>query len=403
MIKKHFGHLATGVIGAALVISCSPDALEETMMNEEAAVIRYETSQAIPNRYIVVLNKTNNLFKADPTEMNYPEAQRTVQDAAEVILERHAISASHIEHVYGKALTGFSVELTDAELNELRMDDAIEYIEQDQIIALAPGGKGKPGGGTPPPQVTPWGINRVGGATSGAGKTAWIIDSGVDQDHPDLNVNTAMSQSFLGGNQSTNPDDQNGHGTHVAGTIAAIDNSIGVVGVAEGASVVSVRVLDRRGSGSISGVVAGVNYVAGNAGSQDVANMSLGGGTSTTLDNAVLSASSSCAFVLAAGNDGINANNSSPARVNGNNIYTVSAINSSDVFASFSNYGNPPVDYAAPGVSVESCYKDGGYATLSGTSMAAPHVAGILLVGPVSTSGYAVNDPDNDDDPIASR
>ncbi|NVK26714.1 MAG: S8 family peptidase [Flavobacteriia bacterium] len=393
-----------GVMGVAALSSCTPDAMNEGIETNLSDVVRYENGSIIPNQYIVVLRSQGEMFKANPQEMSFDDAQRTVQQAAEDITNRNNLSAGKIKHVYGKAIVGFSMELTQEELVRLKEDEAIDYIEADKFIALAPGGKGKPGGGGgAAPQVTPWGITRVGGAADGTGLRAWIIDSGVDQDHPDLNVNTALSQSFLSGNQSTNPDDQNGHGTHVAGTIAAIDNAEGVVGVAAGAEVVSVRVLDRRGSGSLSGVIAGVNYVAGNASSNDVANMSLGGGISTSLDAAVISASSTCAFVLAAGNDGIDANNSSPARVNGPNIYTVSATDINDNFAYFSNYGNPPVDYAAPGVSIESTYKDGGYSTLSGTSMAAPHVAGVVLLGNVNTSGNANGDPDGNADPIAHQ
>ncbi|KAB2810038.1 S8 family serine peptidase [Phaeocystidibacter luteus] len=391
-------------MGVAALASCTPDAMNEGIESNLSDVVRYENGSIIPNQYIVVLRSQGEMFKTNPQDMSFDEAQRTVQQAAEDITNRNNLSAGKIAHVYGKAIVGFSMELTQEELVRLKEDDAIDYIESDKFIALAPGGKGKPGGGGgTAPQVTPWGITRVGGAADGTGLRAWIIDSGIDQDHPDLNVNTALSQSFLSGNQSTNPDDQNGHGTHVAGTVAAIDNAEGVVGVAAGAEVVSVRVLDRRGNGSLSGVIAGVNYVAGNASSNDVANMSLGGGISTSLDAAVLSASSACPFVLAAGNDGIDANNSSPARVNGPNIYTVSATDANDNFAYFSNYGNPPVDYAAPGVSIESTYKGGGYSTLSGTSMAAPHVAGIVLLGNVNSSGSANNDPDGNADPIAHQ
>jgi subtilisin family serine protease len=220
-------------------------------------------------------------------------------------------------------------------------------------------------------------------------------------DHPDLNVDTQRAATFLGSN--TTPDDQNGHGTHVAGTIAALDNSVGVIGVAPGAKVVPVRVLDRRGSGAISGVIAGVDYVAANAAAGDAANMSLGGGISTALDQAVLNAAAKgIKFALAAGNESKNADTSSPGRVNGTNIYTISAMDINNVWASFSNYG-AAVDYCAPGVSIYSTYKDGGYATLSGTSMATPHVAGILLLTTIKTDGYVINDPDGNPDPIAHR
>ncbi len=191
-------------------------------------------------------------------------------------------------------------------------------------------------------------------------------------------LDAGRSRSFLGG--TTTPQDQNGHGTHVAGTIAAYDNAFGVIGVAPGARVVAVRVLDRRGSGSNSGVIAGVDYVAANGRPGDVANMSLGGGISQALDTAVVNAAAGgVKFAVAAGNDGANANNYSPARANGVNLFTVSAFSNGDAWASFSNFGNPPVDYAEPGVSIKSTWLSGGYNTISGTSMATPHLAGILL------------------------
>lgn len=372
-------------------------------LQEEAHVIQY-SSNVIPNQYIVVLK--NEVTKGLPlTNQTYSERQKSMKSLTEKILSERKIPSEKIKHVYGTAIKGFSVELTEAEVSELQKDANIDYIEQDQVFSVTMGGPpgGGGGGGGSAAQETPWGITRVGGAIDGTNAgTAWIIDSGIDLDHPDLNVDVARSQSFLsGGGGNTTAEDYNGHGTHVAGTVAAIDNSIGVIGVAAGAEVVAVRVLDRKGSGSTSGVIAGVNYVGANAASGDAANMSLGGGISTALDAAVVSASSACPFILAAGNESQNANNSSPARANGNNIYTVSSMTSTDNWSSFSNYGNPPVDYCAPGSSVKSTYKGGGYATLSGTSMAAPHVCGILLIGGITTDGNVNNDPDGNPDPIA--
>jgi subtilisin family serine protease len=269
--------------------------------------------------------------------------------------------------------------------------------------------RGKPGGGGggSSTQTTPWGIARVGGGANytGTGR-AWVIDSGVDLDHADLNVNTALSRTFItSGKDSQSADDGNGHGTHVAGTIAAINNSIGVVGVAAGAQVVGVKVLDSRGSGAYSGVIAGVDYVAANGSTGDVANMSLGGPASQALDDAIVAAaqSSGVKFTLAAGNESQNANNVSPARINGNNIYTISASDVNDRFASFSNFANPPVDFCEPGVSINSTYKGGGYASLSGTSMAAPHAAGLLLWGNIANGGSVSNDPDGNADTIGVR
>ena len=337
----------------------------------------------IPDQYICAFN--GNVSRANIRA----EAQRSVNAAG-----------GELKHVYQNTIRGFSARIPAAATANFRARNPnIVYCEQDQVVrAVARPGSG---GTTQPVQTTPWGITRVngGGAYSGSA-VAWVLDSGIDLDHPDLNVDVARSRSFV---RDSSPNDANGHGTHVAGTIAALDNGIGVIGVVPGAPVVSVRVLDQRGSGSTSGVIAGVDYVAdpANGRSGDVANMSLSGGASDALDAAVISAASKgIRFTLAAGNSSTTAINSSPARANGANIYTVSAFAQGDKWASFSNYGNPPVDVGEPGESIRSTYKDGGYATLSGTSMAAPHLAGILLLGPLRTSGTVIGDPDGTPDPI---
>jgi subtilisin family serine protease len=190
----------------------------------------------------------------------------------------------------------------------------------------------------------------------------------------------------------------------VAGTIAAKNNGIDVVGVAANAYVCAVRVLDNSGSGSWEGVVNGVDWVVTNGHSGDVANMSLGGsGANTTLEAAIRAgARKGIKFVLAAGNDGGNAENFTPARVDTTNVYTISAIGPDSCLTSWSNWGKP-VDYAAPGLNIVSTRKGGGTTTMSGTSMAAPHVAGILLLGDVTSAGTACNDSDGTRDPIAHR
>jgi subtilisin family serine protease len=232
-----------------------------------------------------------------------------------------------------------------------------------------------------------------------------VIDTGIDLDHPDLIVDEFNGFTAFSSGPDSNFNDRHGHGTHVAGTIAALDNSIDVVGVAAGATVVPVKVLNRRGSGTTSGVIAGVDHVAANASVGDCANMSLGGGVSPSLDAAVIALGGGGVLVsLAAGNESQDANNVSPARANGNNIYTISAIDSNDNFASFSNYGSlvdgSPVDYAAPGVGILSLRAGGGTTTASGTSMAAPHACGVLLMDSPSSDGTANNDPDGHPDPI---
>jgi subtilisin family serine protease len=312
------------------------------------------------------------------------EANRAVQAAG-----------GQLKHVYSVAIQGFAADLPPQALERMMSSNPnIAYCEQDQVVSIPPVQMtGRPTGGVVAmAQETPWGIARVNGGGAGSFATAWVLDTGIQFDHPDLRVDTARSRTFIGKNST--PADQHGHGTHVAGTIAALDNGIGVIGVAPGALLVAVRVLDRRGSGTTSGVIAGVDYVAQNGRAGDVANMSLGGGVSTALDTAVVNAAAGgVRFSLAAGNESDNANNHSPARANGPNVYTVSAFAIGDVWASFSNYGNPPIDFAEPGVSVKSTYLNSGYATMSGTSMAAPHLAGLLLAGPVNSGGVVSGDP----------
>ncbi len=323
-----------------------------------------------------------------------------VADVAGVAGELARRGGFTLRFVRQHAARGFSAVIPRPFLDEVRSDRRVAIVEEDGPVSLIfPVAAARPGGGGG--QTTPWGITRVGGSADGTGRTAWIIDTGIDLDHPDLNTSRSCHATFNG----NTADDQNGHGTHVAGTIGAINNSIGVVGVAANAYVCAVRVLGASGSGTWEQVVNGVNYVAGNGASGDVANMSLGGpGSNATLERAISDAAArGIRFAIAAGNDGQNAANFTPARVNGANIYTVSAINSSDCMPSWSNWGNPPVDFAAPGVSVRSTYKGGGTKSLSGTSMAAPHVAGILLLGTVRADGSACNDPDGNPDPIAHR
>lgn len=312
-----------------------------------------------------------------------------------------------VKFVYRDTIRGFAANMSEQAMTAMRRaNPAIAYCEQDQVVTLGPiVVNAKPGGGSQPTQSTPWGVSRVNGGISGSGKVAWIIDSGIDPTHPDLVVDAGRGKDFTGSRSGWK--DENGHGTHVAGTVAArSDNGIGVVGVAAGATVIAVRVLDRRGSGSYSGVIAGVDYVAKTASSGDVANMSLGGPVSQALDDAVLAAGTKLAMVLAAGNESDNAANHSPARAGGvsksDKVYAVSASTSADALASFSNYGLG-VEWAEPGVSIASTYKDGGYATLSGTSMAAPHLAGLLLLGTVRSGGTISGDKDSSPDHIGVR
>ncbi|GAA4440857.1 hypothetical protein GCM10023188_38640 [Pontibacter saemangeumensis] len=368
---------------------------------EPAAIAQTDSQNGaiISGQYIVVLKKDENLRMS--ASATYAQRVGMVREIGKNILEENGVKDFKIEQTYGLTVAGMAVRLSESEAAALRSDPRVDYIEPDRIVMLGKPGTG--GGGTTGQEV-PYGITRVGSA-SGAGKTAWVIDTGIDLDHPDLNVDLSRSVTmFTSGRDAESANDLNGHGSHVAGTIAAKNNTTGVIGVAYDATVVAVKVLDARGSGSYSGVIAGVEYVAANASSGDVANMSLGGPVSKALDDAILAAAGKgIKFALAAGNESTDANNSSPAHVNHANVYTVSAMNNTDTFASFSNYGNPPVDFCAPGVSIKSTWKDGGYNTISGTSMASPHVAGLLLLGNIATDGTVKGDPDGTPDPIAHR
>jgi len=294
----------------------------------------------------------------------------------------HAVAKDHalrygasVRFVYGHALKGYAGAIPDGKLDDVRSDSRVAYVERD-------------GSATAVAQTLPWGINKIDADISstkagdgGADPTknaisnvhAYIIDTGIDTAHTDLHV--VGHVNFAGGQNR----DCNGHGTHVAGTIAANDNTQDAVGAAPGAPLTGVKVLGCGGSGSWSGVIKGVDWVTANAVKPAVANMSLGGGVSKAVDDAVKnSASSGVFYALAAGNEGANACNSSPARAgagSNNGIATTAATDSRDMEASWSNYGSC-VDIWAPGVSVLSTRKGGGTTTMSGTSMASPHTGG---------------------------
>jgi subtilisin family serine protease len=192
-----------------------------------------------------------------------------------------------------------------------------------------------------------------------------------------------------------------GHGTQCAGIIAAIDNSIGTVGVAAGATVVPIKVFDSTGAGSFAAVVAGLDYVASKAKKGDVVNMSLGGPVDSALDRAVTSlAAKGVIVVVASGNSYVDAQYTSPAHIVATNVYTISSMNQSGRFSGFSNWGSV-VDYACPGEGIKSTHINGGLTDgfIAGTSFAAPHAAGIFLLGRATTEGAVAYDPDGRADP----
>jgi subtilisin family serine protease len=271
-----------------------------------------------------------------------------------------------VDHVWGVALHGYAAVIPNDRVAEVRADANVAYVTRDGEASIDA-------------QTLPWGIDKIdadvsstkaGNGSGSVSGNAYVIDTGIDTTHPDLNVVEFVQ--YANGPAR----DCNGHGTHVAGTIGAKDDSVGVVGVAPGIRLHAVKVLNCAGSGSWSDVISGINYVAGHAPTGSVANMSLGGAQNTAVDNAVKNAARTVFFAVAAGNDGALACGHSPAAAGTTNgVATVAATDSGDNEASWSNYGSC-VDIWAPGVSIYSTYKSGGYATLSGTSMATPHVAG---------------------------
>jgi subtilisin len=338
------------------------------------ALMGVPTAAAAPTgRYIVVLN----------------DAVASPGAAAAEHARTHGLA---VGHVYRHALKGYSAAMTAADAQALRADARVASVSPDGSVSIDA-------------QVLPTGIDRIDGELSsavsgdGAGSVdvdVAVIDTGIDLSHPDLNVvggvNCSTGNSF---------NDGNGHGTHVAGTVAAVDNGEGVVGVAPGARLWAVRVLNNQGSGSFADIICGVDWVTGHAATIEVANMSLSGSgaepagsgcaTGDAFHDAVCgSVAAGVTYAVSAGNQHVNAATRVPAAYD--EVMTISALadfdgkpagraaptcraDEDDTFANFSNFG-ADVDLIAPGVCILSTYRRGGYATISGTSMSSPHAAG---------------------------
>ena len=278
------------------------------------------------------------------------------------------------KHVYGKALKGFAAELSDKDAADLADDYRVKYVEEDGVVSIDTTQTG-----------ATWGLDRIDQRNlplsttytynvTGAGVKAYIVDTGINLAHNEFGGRAIDGFDAV---DALPASDCNGHGTHVSGTVGG-----STYGVAKGVTLVAVRVLDCGGSGTNSGVIAGVNYVASNhaAGQPAVANMSLGGGVSQALDDAVNAAiADGVTFAIAAGNSNANACNSSPARVGA--AITVGSTTTTDARSSFSNFGSC-LDIFAPGSSITSAWFSSNTATntISGTSMATPHVAGVAAL-----------------------
>jgi len=335
----------------------------------------------IAGKYIVVMK--NNTSVSD----------------SQAIVSKHGLQTTE---EYSSAIKGFSANISDSKVAEIKKDPKVAYVVEDRIVNID--GRVNSVSTTTNTQTIPTGVKRVGATATtnkGARVKVAVIDTGVDLTHPDLKANLAsVSKTCVSG--TLNANDDHGHGTHVAGTIAAINNNAGVVGVASSAQIVPVKVLNSDGTGAWSTVICGIDWVTANAAKYGIkiANLSLGSaGTSDNncgltnndpLHQAICrSVAAGVTYIVAACNDGANSVNSVPASYD-DAVITVSALADSDglagglglptlygaddTFASFSNYGSP-VDIAAPGVAIYSTWKGGAYATLSGTSMASPHAA----------------------------
>ncbi|GAA1201462.1 S8 family peptidase [Prauserella alba] len=317
----------------------------------EGKILSANTPNAVDGSYIVVLD----------------DGARTasVSTMATQLAGEYGLNLSS---TYDTVMDGFTVKADEAEAKRLAADPSVDRVVQNQRVHV-----------TETQSPTPsWGLDRIDQSalplddsytynTQAENVTTYIIDTGVDTAHEDFGDRVQPGKDFIDNDDDAN--DEQGHGTHVAGTVAGTD-----YGVAKGANIVPVRVLDENGSGTTDGVISGVEWVAENASGPAVANMSLGGTADEALDAAVQGAiDAGVTFAVAAGNESSDASGSSPARVE--DAITVAASGEQDQQADFSNYGEV-VDIYAPGVDIVSAQMGGGETALSGTSMAAPHVAG---------------------------
>ena len=354
--------VTTGSLVAASAIASADQA------DPAGLILGAASPDAIDGQYLVVL---------DEAAPNAQDLESTVED----VVDEVGGSVEVIDRL--GLIDGFLAEMSADEAAAMAADDSVAYVEQNRTVSIAEVQHDPPS----------WGLDRVDQAElpldeayqydyTGAGVTAYILDTGINLEHEQFAGR--LGEGYDAINFSGEADDCNGHGTHVAGTVGGTD-----YGLAKDVTLVPVRVLGCEGSGSYAGIISGIDWIAEHAEGPSVANMSLGGPFSQALNDAISSAvASGVTFAVAAGNEAQDACNVSPASEPA--AITVGATHDDDQLASFSNFGGC-VDLLAPGVSITSAWIDGADAanTISGTSMAAPHVAGaaalILDADPAAT------------------
>ncbi len=337
-----FGVAAAVAVLTALGGSTVASAAEGTIVNAGGA-------KAVKDSYIVVLK--------DGT---------SVEATAKSVTNRHG---GKVERTFATAVRGFTGALTETQAKRVAADPAVAYVEQNQVVSASVDQLNPPSWGQDRVDQQSLPLNqKYSYSTTASNVTAYVVDTGILTTHPDFGGRASHGRDTV--DNDNNATDCNGHGTHVAGTIGGTAH-----GLAKGVKLVAVRVLNCAGSGTTAGVIAGIDWVTANAVKPAVANMSLGGGASATLDQAVQrSIAAGITYGVAAGNDyGANACNTSPARTP--EAITVGSTTSTDAKSDFSNIGTC-LDIFAPGSGITSTWLNNGTNTISGTSMATPHVVG---------------------------